>query len=70
MREDLDIDPDTGGVSYAEGRARWDYLTIKIVLLLDACTRAKDYEMVNIWGRHASALLTKRDRYKAYAYRG
>ena len=65
----LDIDPTTDGMTYAEGRGRYNLLTDKIIDVCGAVSRARG-DMQTIWARHLSALLEKRDHYKAYAYKG
>ena len=65
----LDIDPTTDGMTYAEGRGRYNLLTDKIIDVCGAVSRTRG-DMQTIWARHLSALLEKRDHYKAYAYKG
>ena len=65
----LDIDPATNGMTYAEGRGRYNLLTDKIIDVCGAVSRTRG-DMQTIWARHLSALLEKRDHYKAYAYKG
>ena len=63
------FDPRTDGMTYSEGRGRYEWYTEKIMDTLSAVERTRG-DMQLIWARHASALLHSRDRYKAYAYRG
>lgn len=65
----LDIDPRMDGMTYAEGRGRYNLLTDKIIGMCGAVSRTRG-DMQLIWARHLSALLTIRDKYKAYAYKG
>ena len=65
----LDIDPTADGMTYAEGRARYNLLTDKLRSVLSAVTRTQG-DMQLTWARHASSLLTIRDKYKAYVYKG
>ena len=62
-------DPTADGMTYAEGRGRYNLLTDKIIAMCGAVSRTRG-EMQAIWARHLSALLTIRDKYKAYAYKG
>ena len=64
----LDIDPTADGMTYAEGRARYNLLTDKLISVLSAVTRTQG-DMQLTWARHASSLLTIRDRYSHYEYR-
>ena len=64
----LDIDPTADGMTYAEGRARYNLLTDKLISVLGAVTRTQG-DMQLTWARHASSLLTIRDRYSHYEYR-
>ena len=64
----LDIDPTADGMTYAEGRARYNLLTDKLISVLGAVTRTQG-DMKLTWARHASSLLTIRDRYSHYEYR-
>ena len=64
----LDIDPTADGMTYAEGRARYNLLTDKLISVLGAETRTQG-DMKLTWARHASSLLTIRDRYSHYEYR-
>ena len=57
------------GMTYAEGRGRYNLLTDKIIDVCGAVSRTRG-DMQTIWARHLSALLVIRDRYKAYAYKG
>ena len=67
-RTDFDalIDPGTDGMTYAEGRGRYNLLTDKIIVLASAVCRTRG-DMQSTWARHLSALLVKRDRFKHYA---
>ena len=67
-RTDFDalIDPGTDGMTYAEGRGRYNLLTDKIIILARAVCRTQG-EMQSTWARHLSALLEKRDHFKHYA---
>ena len=64
----LYIDPTADGMTYAEGRARYNLLTDKLISVLSAVTRTQG-DMQLTWARHASSLLTIRDRYSHYEYR-
>ena len=64
----LDIDPATNGMTYAEGRGRYNLLTDKIIDMCGAVSRTRG-DMQLTWARHLSALLTIRDRYSHYEYR-
>jgi hypothetical protein len=61
-------DPTADGMTYAEGRARYNLLTDKLISVLGAVTRTQG-DMQLTWARHASSLLTIRDRYSHYEYR-
>ena len=54
------------GMTYAEGRGRYNLLTDKIIVLASAVCRTRG-DMQSTWARHLSALLVKRDRFKHYA---
>jgi hypothetical protein len=62
-----DIAEDMLGMTYAEGRGRYNLLTDKIIEVCGAMYRTSG-DMQIIWARHLSALYAKRDRYKAYAF--
>ena len=67
-RESARDDPTADGMTYAEGRARYNLLTDKLISVLSAVTRTQG-DMQLTWARHASSLLTIRDRYSHYEYR-
>ena len=56
MREDLDIDPDTGGVSYACIRARREYLGHCMDAISGAALRAGSASCRLMWLRHLEDL--------------
>jgi hypothetical protein len=66
---DLDIDPTTDGMTWSEGRGRYNLLTDKIIDVCGAVARTEGY-MQSIWARHLSALYVIRDRYEAYRIKG
>jgi hypothetical protein len=62
---ELCLDPSTAGMTYSEGRGRYEWYTEKIINTLGAVVRTRG-DMQLIWAKHASDLMHKRDRYNAY----
>jgi len=53
-----------GIMAEATRRAKWEYYTNKLIILLDASVRAQSLDFKLVWIRHALAIMDIRDQYE------